>query len=250
MPRDLEKELRVAKKKKLAQIHQDIKLFFGDTTAGSAKWATKHLCDLIYKNNDRDRIEALHGYFKKTQPSQKVEAFYYWCKDHPLSKKDLYVYDVYTEVVKGRVRENMIQINDFSVLGERLYTQLEEWKGDSETCISDVIVDYLQITLAMGLEWNRTLLYTPKCILGSYGWGAFEDEIKSRGGKSSILKPSKEKQNTVKKEREMIDEIDEITRTLIQQGDIELADEIGKSVTRKGLAETYRMICTDETPQA
>lgn len=211
-----------------------------------------HLVRLMEERQLWGQSESLVADYKRENraPSKATSVcrFYYWMKDSALEGEDLMVYTVYCATLKAyevlKPGTPPIQPADFS--GQNLSYRIREWLGDAGNDFEQVVEEYFALVVGKVLQIiqqggriNRGVLYSPKSLLNSFGWGVFEGEIERvYGADKNYFQPSRKKKNLRHVQGRQLSEIHEFMATLHPVA----RDSFGRRLSRDGIAATYRYV--------
>lgn len=200
--------------------------------------SVKHLLSLLDEREDLNRIVQLLEIYSKSFPNSKsldLCGFYGWYKKFWFSREDALVFKVYENVLLEFTKE---KVNAFSFreTGEALIHKLAEWATDSssETSI-ELLTIYFYLVIPPVQKFNPYLIVKPTSILSSYGWHTFLSEVdKKYSDKWQILTFSEATKNRLEEESIKLVFLHRIRQALLDEGDLEKYDTLGKQIARLG----------------
>lgn len=252
-PESIEKAKVLASRYKVPR-QQMLAYFELERLPKGAGHSVKHLLSLLDERKDLDRIVALLDIYSKCFPNSKnleLCGFYGWYKKYWFSRDDALVLEVYENVLLDFTRE---KVSPWAFLdaGEPLIIRLDGWSSDSssETTI-ELLTIYFYLVLPPIQNFNTYLIVQPKTILASYGWHTFLNQINKKfSDKWEILTLSDETKIALKDESEKLIFLHRIRQGLLDEGDLDKYDLLGRQIARLGELAVFEIynIEYDEEP--
>ena len=190
------------------------------------------LCYRYGKRGDYEEIvkQLLSLYYSNTNKARNFERFYFWIKDYNFSKKDLEVFDIYSKIVSEYGIDKVdIKIESFSNgRVEGLLDKLKMWAGECGNSEADLIENYFVLIIPVAYEFNRRIITKAKALLEDYGWSLFLEAMDK--SEDSFLIPSEIEIEKEKELKELFGNVFEARNELLERGDVESFDELGRRV--------------------
>lgn len=209
---------------------------------GNERYTLRHLVKLLIDRKDLERLPDITQLYFKVHPSVselQITQFYFWYKTSPITLEDMIVYDIYMlRVSKYGVTE--CNPSCFSERGTALLMWLVSWLGDSGNDLQDTLDKYFELVIPEVVKFNRNLLNTPRSILDGYGRNLFLAEVDRLGGKSSFIIPPPALIKKTNSEHSKLLLVAKYRRRLLEKGDLEEYDRIGKEIAENGIEFAYK----------
>lgn len=168
---------------------------------------------------------------KSLNPVQRPKMFYRYIRYERLSTEDQIVYTVYLEVLKrftsSRLSISMKEFKDLSFV-----ERLDQWFGKRVgNSVEDILVDFLVVAFSEVIKFNKSLLYKPQTILGTFGWRTFDAWVEDNyGGTQGYALPTKKEYTEAGQQHKKLVQLARERYKLLEEGNIEEFDRLGKSI--------------------
>lgn len=164
-------------------------------------------------------------------PAQRPKLFYRYIKYERLNAEDQIINTAYLEVLK-RFTSSRLSISTKEFKNLCFIERLDQWFGKRVgNSVEDVLVDFLVVAFSEVCKFNKSLLWKPQTILGDFGWRTFDTWIEDNyGGANGYALPTKDALMNTKQQREKLIKLARERYKVLDDGDIEEFDRLGKII--------------------
>lgn len=214
-------------------------LFLENSIEDSDSYSCRNLVALVCKRKEEERIPEIFEKFRIENKSEfaSVKDFYFWYQSNRLGVSDIEVYNVCSAVFE-ELDLPKPKPSVFSGLGSNLISRLSEWRGDGGNTMEDLLILYFSEITPHAVKFNPGIAHNPKSLLGNYGWSLFEEHV----SKHDHLLLSEEEVRRIQKERELLVLVQKHRNVALQNGDLELYDKLGMTLTEEGVDAAYSLV--------
>ncbi len=160
---------------------------------------------------------------------QRVQAFFYYLRDHRPSDKDMIVMVTFEEVARQFDPSVKVDVRVFKGRAEALYDRLIEWLDGAGNPLEQVLIDYFKAGIKQSQNFNKTLVHTPKTFMENFGWKCWIEAMDEAGGRQQYLLPSKVEHKFNQEVRSDLDLVAEVKAKALAEGNIDLYDDLNEA---------------------